>query len=414
MNNENDSPPPVPSVKGAREAIQLAVVFGGECDDMQAAKAKALIDRITAAIAPYLAPPVSADSTKEEGGLPVWIYEATTEIARQLNGQCSQAAIAKTIGRFAPPAAPTLREAGETTTMQERINLLRAAILQGSMQRIGTMYFCPSDGSTERIIDDGYGYALIAEQYGSNSSHMTSFPHCDQGTISVKGGMIRWSEARIAAPPPSESAKGMSEGDAVTFWQREHETVCQQRNALQVELDEARKLSEAPSYSQETMTAVVKERESLRAQLKDMTDQFFKVSAELETAKGEVQKLKAEKSAHRWNIEFTEGGLRVCRGAHDKSGGCDWEYYIPAQLRTAPDAVPFSAIVHGSAYSTSGDGKVTFPPDETAIAACAEEVQAAWDKYYQDPHHHRAPGKPEYSAILRRHLTPASPERKES
>lgn len=51
------APPPAaqPSdAAGLREVIQCAVVFGGECDDLPANKARVLIDRILTALAPYL------------------------------------------------------------------------------------------------------------------------------------------------------------------------------------------------------------------------------------------------------------------------------------------------------------------------------------------------------------------------
>jgi hypothetical protein len=32
----------------------------------------------------------------------------------------------------------------------------------------------------------------------------------------------------------------------------------------------------------------------------------------------------------RWNVETTDNGIRICRGLHDKSVDCDWEYYTRA------------------------------------------------------------------------------------
>ncbi len=46
---------------------------------------------------------------------------------------------------------------------------------------------------------------------------------------------------------------------------------------------------------------------------------------ELERERDETRRL------HRANIEFTESGLRVCFGDHDKQSDCDWIYYVPAQ-----------------------------------------------------------------------------------
>lgn len=32
---------------------------------------------------------------------------------------------------------------------------------------------------------------------------------------------------------------------------------------------------------------------------------------------------------HRWNVEETKDGLRVCKGDHERSAGCEWIEYIP-------------------------------------------------------------------------------------
>jgi hypothetical protein len=31
----------------------------------------------------------------------------------------------------------------------------------------------------------------------------------------------------------------------------------------------------------------------------------------------------------RWNVETTNEGFRICRGDHEKTAGCEWEYYVP-------------------------------------------------------------------------------------
>ena len=32
---------------------------------------------------------------------------------------------------------------------------------------------------------------------------------------------------------------------------------------------------------------------------------------------------------HRWNIEETPTGLRICRGNHKRHGECEWEEFVP-------------------------------------------------------------------------------------
>lgn len=36
----------------------------------------------------------------------------------------------------------------------------------------------------------------------------------------------------------------------------------------------------------------------------------------------------------RWNVCTTEGGFKICRGDHERSDPCEWEYYVPDARKT--------------------------------------------------------------------------------
>ena len=40
----------------------------------------------------------------------------------------------------------------------------------------------------------------------------------------------------------------------------------------------------------------------------------------------------SEAHTRRWNIEPTDFGMRICRGDHDKSEPCEWEFLYWADL----------------------------------------------------------------------------------
>ena len=51
-------------------------------------------------------------------------------------------------------------------------------------------------------------------------------------------------------------------------------------------------------------------------------------------------------STHRWNVEETDDGFRICRGEHEKAHECEWEYFAPRTLLAAPPEVTREAPTH--------------------------------------------------------------------
>ena len=51
-------------------------------------------------------------------------------------------------------------------------------------------------------------------------------------------------------------------------------------------------------------------------------------NCELCVARAEVERLSDLHKYDRWNFEPTHDGLRVCRGDHERSDECEWEYYV--------------------------------------------------------------------------------------
>lgn len=44
--------------------------------------------------------------------------------------------------------------------------------------------------------------------------------------------------------------------------------------------------------------------------------------------------------SHRWNIEETDRGIRLCRGNHERSDGCEWEEFVRESYLTTNQSCP--------------------------------------------------------------------------
>ena len=76
--------------------------------------------------------------------------------------------------------------------------------------------------------------------------------------------------------------------------------------------------------------------------------------------------------AHRWNIERTDTGIRVCEGLHPNSEGCDWEYFDRALSATPStgDAERYAKICDAIVAERDSHG---FRSD--AAAECAAAIR---------------------------------------
>lgn len=59
------------------------------------------------------------------------------------------------------------------------------------------------------------------------------------------------------------------------------------------------------------------------ARISELTESLMAKSAKI----GELEA--ALHKNNRWNVETTNEGFRICRGDHESSAGCEWEYYVP-------------------------------------------------------------------------------------
>lgn len=107
---------------------------------------------------------------------------------------------------FAPrnpdqPTAPTAQPAANPENgLAEAVELSRK-IQMNKITMIGTMMFQPTGASASFAIPDDMAMAMIADQYGADNEVTKTFPHCDDATVSVRAGMIKFLSARIAAQP---------------------------------------------------------------------------------------------------------------------------------------------------------------------------------------------------------------------
>lgn len=62
----------------------------------------------------------------------------------------------------------------------------------------------------------------------------------------------------------------------------------------------------------------------MRAKASEYIGSADKVRASLAE---QVIQLEAWHAGGRSNVDFTDRGVRICRGHHDKGASCEWEYY---------------------------------------------------------------------------------------
>jgi hypothetical protein len=83
-------------------------------------------------------------------------------------------------------------------------------------------------------------------------------------------------------------------------------------------------------------------------------------------------------STHRWNIEETKDGFRICRGVHERAHDCEWEYFVPESAARA-DLVRFEWLVERLADTEIGnvDPKVFFSSEGNWAQAWRQAIDAA-------------------------------------
>lgn len=82
-------------------------------------------------------------------------------------------------------------------------------------------------------------------------------------------------------------------------------------------------------------------------------------------------------NAHRWNIEQTQDGLRICRGEHKKDNPCEWEYY------TRSEAVSEKLNAHAelvAALTTLLDVSLAFTAENEPMRFACEKANEALAK----------------------------------
>lgn len=362
-------------------------------------------------LAPYLAPPVSADSTKEEG-------HSTVQLCYPLRGdpfnkydckivdvghadnilvvECPEmrakqdelwgganyrlkylADIMRALGMTisdeperhvseacelarrlsAPPAAPTLREAGEVPqTWAEGEQLLSELLAAGNTGLDGS----PGD------------------------------PLCK----SAHDAIVYLSA--LGAPPASESAKGMSEGktpetegqlmSGLDYRHDGHVVRANFARRLEVERDEARKALILAKQQVEWMS-------NQRKTLAEWYAERSALSAELETAKGEIQDARDSFEEHGFKLSLSHNPKPLCNWVIDAMHQLE----RLAQLRTAPDEKGILQWMVDNKISIEHQNATGFNWNVTN----PEGLDIGHDSLL-------------HVIAEARHLTPASPDKKES
>ena len=88
--------------------------------------------------------------------------------------------------------------------------------------------------------------------------------------------------------------------------------------------DELRKYQDAIAARNDTILALRRMNKVLKYEVED---ERARCDAWKEQAKGWEQRFLDLQNQLRYNIEWIDGGVAICKGDHDKSDKCEWEYF---------------------------------------------------------------------------------------